>query len=58
MNLQHVTLINGRLHEVREIIGSCLILNTGKQFAVANLVTRKMTHKHMLTGRFMSTKIR
>lgn len=58
MNLQHIILINGRLHEIRAAIGSCLVLNAGKQFAVANTANNKMTHKHALTGRFRSTKIR
>lgn len=58
MNLQHVVIVNERLHEVQSANGNRLVLGSGKQFATVNFESKQLIHRHVLTGRFRSTKVR
>lgn len=58
MNLEHVVKINGRVHVIEKASDLALILNSGRQWAVAYLESKKLVHKHCLSGRFMCVKIK
>ena len=58
MTLNHVTKINGRVYTIEKATDIALVLGSGKRYAVAFLESKKLVHRHCLTGRFMSTKIK
>ena len=58
MNMQHVIALNGRLYEVTQPNRSFMTLGTGRQRATYYPATGRLVSKHVLTGQFISTRVR
>jgi hypothetical protein len=56
--MQHEIKINGQVHVINSQHGAKLLLNKSKKWAIADMKKKEMIHKHCLSGRFMSVKIK
>jgi len=57
MNLQHVIKVNGQVHEVLTANKNMITFGKGKRRAVLHLRTKKLVYKHVLTGKFVSSRV-
>lgn len=57
MNLQHVIKLNRRLHEIRSITPTTIIVGKGRAYGQYRPKSGKLTVKHVLTGRFKTIKL-